>query len=117
MTTTMTRAPLGSALVAKAPFRDEGSGRRKTVRAMNARRSVENANIYSLGPPSKTMRANVQRQQWPNECTEIVCDDGSSLYCFSGVVRAAASSSSGGEDDVDVKSEEVSEKEDTNAKT
>jgi len=120
-TTRMTCAPRGSALVAKAPFRDDGNGRRKTVRAMNARRSVENANIYSLGPPSKTMRANAHRQHWPNECTEIVCNDGSSLYCFVGVVRAAASSSSDGagvgEDDVDVKSEEVSEKEDTSANT
>ncbi len=78
------------------------NNKRKSVRARNARRNVgDNANIvYSLGPEktSKEPTKMYYRQQWPNECTEIICEDGSSVYCFSygggkGVGRANAQSS------------------------
>ena len=78
------------------------NNKRKSVRARNSRRNVgENANIvYSLGPEktSKEPTKMYYRQQWPNECTEIICEDGSSVYCFSygggkGVGRANAQSS------------------------
>ncbi|CAL6332866.1 unnamed protein product [Bathycoccus prasinos] len=75
------------------------TNKRKSVRARNSRRNVgDNANIvYSLGPEktSKEPTKMYYRQQWPNECTEIICEDGSSVYCFSygggkGVGRANA---------------------------
>ena len=78
------------------------NNKRKSVRARNSRRNVgDNANIvYSLGPEktSKEPTKMYYRQQWPNECTEIICEDGSSVYCFSygggkGVGRANAQSS------------------------
>ena len=74
------------------------NNKRKSVRARSSRRNVgDNANIvYSLGPEktSKEPTKMYYRQQWPNECTEIMCEDGSSVYCFYGKgARANAQSS------------------------
>mgnify|MGYP003886994423 CR=1 FL=1 len=101
------------------------NNKRKSVRARNSRRNVgENANIvYSLGPEktSKEPTKMYYRQQWPNECTEIICEDGSSVYCFSygggkGVGRANAQSSKATAKGGDFVVQSSSSEEDLNAR-
>ncbi|CAL6331573.1 unnamed protein product [Bathycoccus prasinos] len=101
------------------------TNKRKSVRARNSRRNVgDNANIvYSLGPEktSKEPTKMYYRQQWPNECTEIICEDGSSVYCFSygggkGVGRANAQSSKATAKGGDFVVQSSSSEEDLNAR-
>jgi len=101
------------------------TNKRKSVRARSSRRNVgDNANIvYSLGPEktSKEPTKMLNRQQWPNECTEIICEDGSSVYCFSygggkGVGRANAQSSKATAKGGDFVVQSSSSEEDLNAR-